>query len=100
MDGFDALWAFLVAAGVAFVVTPLTARLARRLGVLNRPRDRTSTTTTCPAWAGWRSWRRLLVAGVIFLPGDRRPAGSCWARWPSRWSARWTTGARAGCRRW
>jgi UDP-GlcNAc:undecaprenyl-phosphate GlcNAc-1-phosphate transferase len=40
MDELDALWAFLVAAVVAFAVTPPTARLATRLGVLHYPRER------------------------------------------------------------
>ena len=100
MDGFDALWAFLVAAGVAFVVTPPTARLARRLGVLNWPRDRDLHDHDVPGLGGlailaavW--WRRCSSCPATAHPRD--PAA---ARWPSRWSARWTTGARAGCRRW
>ena len=40
MDQLDALWAFLVAGWVSFLVTPLVARLARRLQVINEPRDR------------------------------------------------------------
>ena len=40
MDELDALWAFLVAAVIAFAATPPTARLARRLGVLHYPRER------------------------------------------------------------
>ena len=40
MDELDALWAFLVAAAIAFAATPLTARFARRLGVVHVPRDR------------------------------------------------------------
>ena len=40
MDELDALWAFLVAALIAFAITPPVARLARRLGVIHQPRDR------------------------------------------------------------
>ncbi len=40
MDELDALWAFLVAAVVAFAVTPPVARLATRMGVVHQPRER------------------------------------------------------------
>ena len=59
----------------------------------------TSTTTTCPVWAGWRSSRPWWSRGRCSCRTTARPAGSWPERWPSPWSARSTTRARAGCRR-
>lgn len=39
MSELDALWAFLVAAAVALLVTPL-ARVAHRIGAVDGPRER------------------------------------------------------------
>src|SRR5437763_1117378 len=38
--GLDALWAGLFAAVITFAVTPLSARLATRLGAVDQPRGR------------------------------------------------------------
>ena len=75
MDELDALWAFLVAAVVAFVATPPTARLARRLGVLNQPRDRDLHDHDVPGLGGLAILAAVVVAGALFLPDDRETRG-------------------------
>ncbi len=75
MDEFDALWAFLVAAVVAFVATPPTARLARRLGVLNQPRDRDLHDHDVPGLGGLAILAAVVVSGALFLPDDRETRG-------------------------
>ena len=57
MDELDALGAFLVAAVVAFAVTPPTARSALAGWACCTTRaSAICTTGPCRAWAGWRSW--------------------------------------------
>ncbi len=71
MDELDALWAFLVAAALAFVVTPPVAGLARRLGVVHRPRDRDLHDKPVPRLGGLAILAAVVVAGVLFLPDER-----------------------------
>ena len=75
MDEFDALWAFLVAALIAFVATPPAARLARRLGVVHRPRDRDLHQRPVPGLGGIAILAAVLVAALLFLPGGRETRG-------------------------
>ncbi len=102
MDEFDALWAFLVAAVVAFVATPPTARLARRLGVLNQPRDRDLHDHDVPGLGGLA----ILVGragggGCSSCPDDRETRGILAGRGGHRAGRRaGRLRARAGCRRW
>ena len=99
-DEFDALWAFLVAALIAFAATPPVARLARRLGVIHLPRDRDLHDRPVPGLGGLGDPCRGGRVGA-HLPalerGDardrRRRAGR------SRSWARWTTGATAASTR-
>ena len=48
----DALFAFLVAAGVAVLLTPLTIRLARRVGAIDQPRERGLSDRETPRLGG------------------------------------------------
>ena len=64
----DALYAFLVAAGVAVVITPLTMRLARRIGAIDRPRERGLSDRETPLLGGLAILAAALVAGAIWLP--------------------------------
>jgi UDP-GlcNAc:undecaprenyl-phosphate GlcNAc-1-phosphate transferase len=75
MDELDALWAFLVAAVVAFAATPPTARLARRLGVLHYPRERDLHDRPVPGLGGVAILAAALVAALIFLPAGRETRG-------------------------
>jgi UDP-GlcNAc:undecaprenyl-phosphate GlcNAc-1-phosphate transferase len=75
MDELDALWAFLVAGVVSFAVTPLTARLARRMGVLHTPRDRDLHQGAVPGMGGLAILVAVVVAAVLFLPDDKATRG-------------------------
>jgi UDP-GlcNAc:undecaprenyl-phosphate GlcNAc-1-phosphate transferase len=75
MDELDALWAFLVAALIAFAVTPPTARLARRMGVLHKPRDRDLHDRPVPGLGGLAILAAVVVAALVFLPAGRETRG-------------------------
>ncbi len=76
----DALYAFLVAAGVAALLTPLTMRFARRVGAIDQPRERGLSDRETPLLGGLAIFVAAAVAGAIWLPRrrtlDRDPAGS------------------------
>jgi UDP-GlcNAc:undecaprenyl-phosphate GlcNAc-1-phosphate transferase len=75
MDELDALWAFLVAGVIAFVATPLIARLARSAGVLHRPRDRDLHDQPVPGLGGLAILVAAVAAALIFLPADKQTRG-------------------------
>jgi UDP-GlcNAc:undecaprenyl-phosphate GlcNAc-1-phosphate transferase len=75
MDELDALWAFLVAGVVAFAATPLTARFARRLGVLHYPRERDLHDQPVPGLGGLAILAAAVVAALLFLPGTKETRG-------------------------
>src|SRR5687767_311449 len=75
MDELDALWAFLVAAVVAFAVTPPTARFATRLGVLHYPRERDLHDSPVPGLGGLAILAAAVVAALIFLPAGIETRG-------------------------
>jgi UDP-GlcNAc:undecaprenyl-phosphate GlcNAc-1-phosphate transferase len=75
MDELDALWAFLVAALIAFAVTRPTARLARRMGVLHQPRDRDLHDRPVPGLGGLAILAAVVVAALLFLPAGRETRG-------------------------
>ena len=75
MDELDALWAFLVAAVIAFAATPPTARLARRLGVVHVPRDRDLHDYPVPGLGGLAILVAAVVPAVIFLPANQETRG-------------------------
>jgi UDP-GlcNAc:undecaprenyl-phosphate/decaprenyl-phosphate GlcNAc-1-phosphate transferase len=75
MDELDALWAFLVAALIAFAVTPPTARLARRMGVLHQPRDRDLHDRPVPGLGGLAILVAVVVPALIFLPAVEETRG-------------------------
>ncbi|MET0614539.1 MAG: MraY family glycosyltransferase [Thermoleophilaceae bacterium] len=75
MDEFDALWAFLVAALIAFAATPPVARLARRLGVIHQPRDRDLHDRPVPGLGGLAILAAVLVSALLFLPAGGETRG-------------------------
>ena len=64
----DALYAFLAAALVTALLTPLTKRLARVVGAIDRPRERGLSERSTPLLGGIAIFGGLLVAGLIWLP--------------------------------
>ena len=74
MDDLDALWAFLVAAAVALVLTPVAARLAHRVGAIDLPRERGLHDTPTPSLGGLAILAGVLVAGADLPAVERRDA--------------------------
>src|SRR6185312_12983327 len=64
----DAVLSFLVATVVAALATPLAARLARRLGAVDHPKERGLSRRTTPLLGGLAILAAVLVAGFIWLP--------------------------------
>ncbi len=64
----DAVFSFLVATAVAAAATPLAARLARRLGAVDHPRERGLSQRPTPLLGGLAILLAVLVAGFIWLP--------------------------------
>ena len=75
MNEFEAVAAFAVAAVVTLVTTPLTARLAVRLGAIDLPRDRDLHEAPVPRLGGLAIFAGIVVAAIIFLPLDGQTRG-------------------------
>lgn len=69
-DALDALFAFLVAGLVAMALTPMTIRLARRIGALDQPGPRSLHAQPTPALGGLAILAGALLSAVIWLPWD------------------------------
>ncbi|MFI5003758.1 MAG: glycosyltransferase family 4 protein [Solirubrobacterales bacterium] len=67
----DALYAFLAAATVTALLTPLTMRLARAVGAIDQPRERGLSDRPTPLLGGLAIFAGALVAGLIWLPDER-----------------------------
>src|SRR3954454_682172 len=76
MSHIDALWGFLVAAIIAFATAPLAARLARRIGAIDMPKDRGLHDEPTPSLGGLAILAGVAAAGLLFLPlsGDSEVA--------------------------
>src|SRR5215211_3323256 len=68
MTELDAVWAFLVAAGVTFAATPVAARLARVVGALDEPKERGLHDRPMPRLGGLAILAGALLASALFLP--------------------------------
>jgi UDP-GlcNAc:undecaprenyl-phosphate GlcNAc-1-phosphate transferase len=64
----DALFAFLAAAAIAALLTPLTMRLARAVRAIDQPRERGLSDRPTPLLGGLAIYAGVLVAGLIWLP--------------------------------
>ncbi|MEI6791685.1 MAG: MraY family glycosyltransferase [Actinomycetes bacterium] len=63
----DAILGFVVAFFVAVALTPLTARLGRRVGAVDQPRERGLSENPTPLLGGLAILAAVLVASLIFL---------------------------------
>ena len=64
----DALLGFLVALAVAALLTPLVARLARRIGAVDAVKERGLAREATPLLGGLAIFAGVLVAALLFLP--------------------------------
>jgi UDP-GlcNAc:undecaprenyl-phosphate GlcNAc-1-phosphate transferase len=69
---WDALSAFLAAMAASAVLTPITARIAKRLGAVAEPTERGLAKTATPQLGGLAILAGVLVATVLWLPGSIR----------------------------
>jgi len=74
----DALYAFLVAAAVAALLTPLTMRFARAVGAMDEPRERGLSSRATPLLGGLAIFAGVLVAMLVFLPAGYGKDGRLW----------------------
>src|SRR5215207_1655867 len=66
----DALAAAAVAAAVTAVLTPVVARGARRVGAVDKPRDRGLSERMTPVLGGLAIFAGIIVAALLWVPGD------------------------------
>jgi UDP-GlcNAc:undecaprenyl-phosphate GlcNAc-1-phosphate transferase len=66
----DAVFAFLVAAAIAWLLVPFTERLAWRIGAVDYPNERSLHDQPTPKLSGAAILIGVLVSGALFLPGD------------------------------
>src|SRR5436190_17252239 len=64
----DAALAFVTALVVTALLTPLTMRIARALGAIDRPRARGLSDRSTPLLGGLAIFAGALVAGLVWLP--------------------------------
>jgi UDP-GlcNAc:undecaprenyl-phosphate GlcNAc-1-phosphate transferase len=74
----DALYAFLVAAAVTALLTPLTMRFARFVGAIDEPRERGLSERPTPLLGGLAIFAGVLVAALIWLPAGYGEAKQLW----------------------
>ena len=70
-ETIEAVYAFLVAAVLAWLLVPLAERLARRIGAVDEPNERSLHSVPTPKLGGLAILLAVGVAGLLFLPdGD------------------------------
>src|SRR4051812_25625312 len=75
MNETDAVYAFLAAFAVAAALTPVTARIAVRVGAVDSPKDRGLAKGNTPLLGGVAIFFAVLVASLIFLDPSPRVDG-------------------------
>jgi UDP-GlcNAc:undecaprenyl-phosphate GlcNAc-1-phosphate transferase len=71
----DALYAALVAFAAAALLTPLVARLARRVGAVDAIKDRGLAREATPLLGGLAIFAGTLIAALLFMPDSERTRG-------------------------
>ncbi len=77
-DELDALYAFLVAAAVSALLTPLTMRIARAVGAIDEPRERGLSESPTPLLGGLAIFAGTLVAALAWLPAGYASEHQLW----------------------
>jgi UDP-GlcNAc:undecaprenyl-phosphate GlcNAc-1-phosphate transferase len=72
MTELDAVYAFVAAFAVAAVLTPLTARFARRVGAVDQPKARGLGRESTPLLGGLAIFAGALVSGLLFIETTAR----------------------------
>ena len=65
---WDAVLSFVVAAAIAAILTPLAGQLARRLGMIDRPRERGLASRETPLLGGLAILAGIVIAAAVFAP--------------------------------
>jgi UDP-GlcNAc:undecaprenyl-phosphate/decaprenyl-phosphate GlcNAc-1-phosphate transferase len=74
----EALYAFLLAAGVTALLTPLSMRLAWRVGAIDEPRERGLSERPTPRLGGLAIFAGALVATLVALPAGYGSEHELW----------------------
>ena len=83
LNELDALYAFLAAAAVTAIITPLTMRIAKAVGAVDKPRERGLSERPMPLLGGLAIFAGVLLAALIWLPSGY---GSGPHRKPELWT--------------
>ena len=71
-EAIYALFAFLVAAAIAWLLVPVAERIARRVGAIDTPNERSLHTEPTPRLGGLAILVAASVALVLFLPWEQQ----------------------------
>jgi len=74
----DALYAFLAAAVLTALVTPLTMRFARAVGAIDEPRERGLSERPTPLLGGLAIFAGAFLAALIWLPAGYGESKALW----------------------
>src|ERR1039457_7313788 len=74
----DALYAFLAAAAVTALLTPVTMRIAGAVGAIDQRRERGLSERPKPLLGGLAIFAGALVAGLIWLPAGYYKEHELW----------------------
>ena len=74
-ETIDAVYAFGVAALVALLLVPVSEWIARRIGAIDVPNERSLHTAPTPKLGGLAILAGVLTAGLLFLPMGEGPLG-------------------------